>query len=75
MKQSSRDKQLGLASPQECATGQSGQTNNLSKNETGLDSSHYTQRLSEERGEVFFLDILFHRMSDMAMLVRRDKPA
>ena len=29
-----------------------------SRNETGLDASHDTPHLSEERGEVFFLDIL-----------------
>ena len=31
--------------------------------------------LTEMSGEVFLLDFLSHRMSDKAMLVRRDKPA
>jgi hypothetical protein len=53
MKPLSWDKQLGLASPLQCATGQSGQTNNPSK-ETGLDASHYT-RISPRGGEKFFL--------------------
>ena len=68
MKRSSRDKQLGSALPLESATSQSGQTNHPSENETGLDVSHHTPHLSEGRGEVFFLDILFHRMSAMGML-------
>jgi hypothetical protein len=81
MKPSSWDKQLGLALPRESAASQSDQTNNPSKNEVrngvGLDVSHHTRisqpaslnpHLSEGRGEVFFLDILFHRMSVMAML-------
>src|ERR1017187_8152382 len=67
MKPSSWDKQLGLASPRESAASQSGQTNNPSKNEVGLDVSHHTPHLSEGRGESFFLDILFHRMSVIAM--------
>jgi hypothetical protein len=64
MKPSSWDKQLGLASPLECATGQSNQTNNPSKNEVGhevgLDASPPHPHLPEGRGEAFFLDILFH---------------
>ena len=73
MKPSSGDKQLGLASPLELAAGQSNQTNNPSKNGVGLDASHHI--LLEGSGGDFFLDILFHRMSAMAMFVRRDKPA
>jgi hypothetical protein len=53
MKPSSWDKQLGLALPLERAAGQSNQTNNPSKNETGLDASHYT-RVSPRGGEKFF---------------------
>ncbi len=68
MKRSSRDKQLGSALPLESATSQSGQTNHPSENETGLDVNHHTPHLSEGRGEVFFLDILFHRMSVIAIL-------
>jgi len=67
MKPLSWDKQLGLALPLERAAGQSNQTNNPSKNEVGLDVSHHTRVFSRGRGEVFFLDILFHRMSVMAM--------
>ena len=71
MKPSSWDKQLGLASPRESAASQSDQTNNPSKNEVrnevGLDVSHYAPHLSEGRGEAFFLDIPFHRMSVMAI--------
>jgi hypothetical protein len=53
MEPSSWDKQLGLASPLESAASRSGQTNNPSKNETGLDASHYT-RISPRGGERFF---------------------
>jgi hypothetical protein len=53
MKPSSWYKQLGLALPQETAVSQSDQTNNPSKDETGLDASHYT-RISPRGGEKFF---------------------
>src|SRR5260370_34921123 len=71
MKPSSWDKQLGLALPRERAASQSDQSNTPSKNavrnEVGLDVSHHT-RISQRGGEkCFFLDILFHRMSAMAM--------
>jgi hypothetical protein len=66
MKRSSGDKQLGWASPLQSATSQSGRTNHPSENETGPDVSHHT-RTSEGRGEVFFLDILFHRMSEIGI--------
>jgi hypothetical protein len=66
MKPSSWDKQLGLALPQECAANQSGQTNNPSENDTGLDVSHNTRASPEGGGKYFFLDILFHRMSVIA---------
>src|SRR5271167_3733294 len=47
------------------ATSQSGQTNHPCENErAGCKSPH--PHLSEGRGEVFFLDILFHRKSVMA---------
>jgi hypothetical protein len=58
MKPSSWDKQLGLASPLKCAAIQSGQTNNPSRNETGLDASHHIHVSPEGRGEDLFLDIL-----------------
>jgi hypothetical protein len=63
MKLSSWDKQLGLASPLECAAIQSGQTNNPSKKRDGAGCKSLHPRLSEGRGEDFFLDILFYRMS------------
>ena len=69
MKPWSWDKQLGLASPLESAAGQSDETNHPSKNEVGLDVSHHTHVSPEGRGKYFFLDILSHRMSDMASRV------
>jgi len=64
MKQSSRDHQLGLASPLNYAAIQSGKINikSPSKKEAGLDVSHALVP-AEGRGENFFLDIPFHRMS------------
>jgi hypothetical protein len=64
MKPSSWDKQLGLASPLECAAIQSGQTNNPSGNETGLDASHHIHVSPEGRGKNFFLDILAYDYDD-----------
>jgi len=68
MKPSSWEKQLGLVSPLKSAASQSGQTNNPSENETGLDASHHTDFSPEGRGENFFLDIPFHRMSVIRIL-------
>src|SRR5215471_9298684 len=62
MKPSSRDYQLGLASPLNYAAIQSGNIKNPSKKEAGLDVSHHALVSREGRGENFFLDILFHRM-------------
>ena len=42
--------------------------NNPSKNEVGLDVSHHTRVFPRGGEKLFFLDILFHRMSDMAIL-------
>ena len=53
MKPSSWDKQLGLASPLECAASQSGQTNNPSKSVVGLDVSHHA-RIFPRGGEKLF---------------------
>jgi hypothetical protein len=54
MKPLSWEKQLGLASPLECAAIQSNQTNNPSnnevRNEVGLDVTHHT-RISQRGGE------------------------
>jgi hypothetical protein len=55
MKLLSWDKQLGLALPLKCAAIQSGQTNNPSRNETGLDASHNIHVSPEGAGSIFFL--------------------
>jgi hypothetical protein len=68
MKPSSGDKQLGMLSPLKSAAMQSGQTNHPSQNEVGLDVSHHIHLSLEGEGKYFFLDILFHRMSVIAML-------
>jgi hypothetical protein len=67
MKPASWDKQLGLASPLECAASQGGKIKSPSNKETRLDAS-YTP-MSPARGEekTFFLDILFNRMSETRM--------
>jgi hypothetical protein len=59
MKPSSWDKQLGLASPLESAAIQSGQTNNPSKNEVGLDASHHTRIFLRGGENLFFLTSSF----------------
>ena len=61
------DKQLGLASPLKCVAIQSAKTKSSSKKEIGLDASHCTRVSLEEREKNFFLDILFHRMSQIGM--------
>src|ERR1039457_842153 len=72
MKLSSWDKQLVLALPRECAASQSDQTINPSKNEVrnggGAGCKSPLPHLTEGRGDAFLLDILFHRMSVMAIL-------
>jgi hypothetical protein len=50
---------LGLALPLKCAAIQSGQTNNLSNSETGLDASHHIHVSPEGRGNIFFLTSSF----------------
>jgi hypothetical protein len=67
MKPSRWDKQLEMVSPLKNAAIQSGQTNHPSKNKVGLDASRHAHLSLEGTGESFFLDILFHRMSDMAI--------
>jgi hypothetical protein len=60
------NKQLGLASPLQSAASQSGQPITLARMRgAGCKSLH--PHLSEGRGEVFFLDILFYRMSEIAI--------
>ena len=63
MKPSSRDHQLGLASPLNYAAIQSGKIKSPSKKEAGLDVSHHALVSREGRGKNFFLDILFYRIS------------
>src|ERR1700730_8923980 len=55
MKQSSRDNQLGWASPLECAASQRRSRPNPSRNETGLDASHNIHVSPRGRGEIFLL--------------------
>jgi hypothetical protein len=69
MKPVSWDKQLGLASPLETAASQSGKIKSPSNKEAGLDVSHHALVSREGRGENFFLDILFYRMSEIAWFV------
>ena len=67
MKPSSRDHQLGLASPLNYAAIQSGKIKSSSKKEAGLDVSHHALVSREGMGENSFLDIPFHRMSVIAI--------
>ena len=57
-----------MASPLNYAANQSGNINTKrpSKKEAGLDVRHQLLVSREGRGENFFLDILFHRMSEVA---------
>jgi hypothetical protein len=66
MKPSSEQYDPGLPSPLNYAAKQSGQTTHPSGKETGLDVNHQQQVSPEGKGENFFLDILFHRVSDNA---------
>jgi hypothetical protein len=69
MKPSSRDQQLGLASPLNCAAIQSGKTKTPSKKEqTRAGAGCKPHRLPRGEGREFSLDILFHRMSAMGIL-------
>src|SRR5258708_17493842 len=78
MKPSSWDKQLGSPLPLKSAASQSDQTNNPSKdevrNEVGAGCKSPRPHLSEGLGESFFLDILFHRVSAMAMFQHLPRP-
>src|SRR5216684_1579209 len=74
MKPSIRDRRLGLASPLNYAAIQSGKIKSPSKKggRAGCKSPRPGSR--EGRGENFFLDILFNRMSvkgDVSTVVRR----
>jgi hypothetical protein len=67
MKLLSWDQQLGPPSPLQYAANQSGKTKTRSKNETGLDASRHTRASAEGAEKNFLLDILFHRMSVIAV--------
>jgi hypothetical protein len=68
MKPSRRDYPLGLASPLNYAAIQSGNIKSPSNKEAGLDVSHHALVSREGRGENFFLDTHFHRMSAMGIV-------
>jgi hypothetical protein len=70
MKPSSRDPQLGLASPLNYAANKSGKIKikSPSKKEAGAGCQSPALASREGTGETFFLDILFHRMSEIAIL-------
>jgi len=63
MKPSNRDHQLELASPLKLRGDPKRLRGKLLARERGLDVSHHAPGSHEGRGENFFLDILFHRMS------------
>jgi hypothetical protein len=67
MKPTDRDHQLRMASPLNYAANQSGNIKSPTNKEAGLDVSHHALVSREGRGENFFLDILFHRMSVIAL--------
>jgi hypothetical protein len=69
MKPSSRDPQLELASPLNYAANKSGKIKikSPSKKEAGAGCKSPALASREGTGETFFLDILFHRMSEMAL--------
>ena len=75
MKPSSRDQQLGLASPLNYAAIQNGKIKNPSKKEEmeagGWMQAHTAFR--EGRGENFLLDILFHRMSEWILSLEPER--
>jgi hypothetical protein len=61
-----RDKQLGLASPLACAASQSGKIKSPSNKGDAAGCKPHVYVSREGRGEHFFLDILFNRMSEIA---------
>ena len=67
MKPSSRDPHLGLASPLNYAANKSGKIKikSPSKKEAGAGCKSPALASREGTGETFFLDILFHRMSEI----------
>ena len=67
MKPLGQGDQLGLASPLKYAAIQSGKTKSPSSKEAGLDASYQPRVPSRGDGEELFLDILFNRMSEMAI--------
>ena len=71
MKPSSRDPQLGLASPLNYPANKSGKIKNPSKKEAGAGCKSPALASCEGTGETFFLDIFFHRMSEMGLIANR----
>src|ERR1700747_3933741 len=69
MKPSSRDPQLGLASPLNYAANKSGKIKikSPSKKEAGAGCKSPALASCEGTGETSFLDILFHRMSGLGI--------
>jgi hypothetical protein len=68
MKSLSPDQQLGLASPLNYAAIQSGKTKTpLRREEKRAGAGCKPHRLPRGEGRECFLDILFHRMSEMAI--------
>ena len=77
MKPSSRDPHLGLASPLNYAANKSGKIKikTPSKKEAGAGCKSPALASREGTGDPFFLDILFHRMSEVAMFQQKSKAA
>ena len=71
MKPSSWDKQLGLTVPLQFAAGQSSQTNNPSKKETGLDATHHTRISPRGEEKFFFLTSSFRAKTRMVQITLR----
>jgi len=67
MKPSNRDHQLELASPLKLRGDPKRLRGKLLARERGLDVSHHAPGSHEGRGENFFLDILFYRVSVMTV--------
>ena len=65
------DTQLALASPLKIAASQSGKIKSPSNKDARLDASHTVCVSREGREENFSLDILFHRMSVIAILLQQ----
>ncbi len=71
MKPSSWDKQLGLASPLESEASQSGQTNNPSEHEVGLDASHHTRVFSRRYPPVFIAERIIRKHIQSIVIIKQ----